>query len=466
MAADVGLPEKAILIVDDDEDILTAGRLLLKRHYSRIDTCSTPSRIESLMAECRYAAILLDMNFGPGESTGREGFYWLKQILKLDPDAVVILITAHGGIDVAVDAIKLGATDFISKPWQNEKFIATLSASVKLSESRSEARQLKQANSALLEATHAMNQPMLGDSPAIKSVLNMIERTAPTEANVLLLGENGTGKELAARALHQQSNRREKIFMSVDLGAIAESLFESELFGHRKGAFTGASQDRTGRLQAANGGTLFLDEIGNLPLHLQAKLLSVLEQRQVIPLGATQPVDIDIRIITATNLTIEQLKQDHIFRQDLLFRLNTVEIELPPLRHRIGDIPVIAEFYAALYSKKYSQTPRSFSTSAIQAMTEYAWPGNIRALRHAIERAVILSENEIFQPEDFQLGSEDSGQPSPVTHSDMDDLNLEKLEKRTIQQALSLHRYNISHTARELGLTRAALYRRMEKYGI
>jgi DNA-binding NtrC family response regulator len=464
----VDIGDSAILIVDDDEDILTAARLLLKRHYQHVDTCSSPSEIPSMMATQHYAAILLDMNFGPGESSGKEGFYWLSQILSLDPDAVVILITAHGGVDVAVDAMKLGATDFIAKPWQNEKVVATLSASVKLSQTRSQAKQLKQTNTALVEGSSAAKQPMLGQSEAMQAVLTMIARTAPTDANVLILGENGTGKELAARALHHQSMRRDEVFMSVDLGAITESLFESELFGHVKGAFTGAARDRVGRLQAASGGTLFLDEIGNIPLHLQAKLLSVLEQRQVSPVGCSKSVDIDIRVITATNLPKEELSRNQIFRQDLLFRLNTVEINLPALRDRRDDISAIAEFYAAYYCKKYAQTLKAFSPAAMHAIVNYRWPGNIRALRHAIERAVILCEGERFEPVDFQIETDiqstDRTSTSPT--SVPPELNLEILEKRTIQQALSSHRYNISHAAKDLGLTRAALYRRMEKHGL
>jgi DNA-binding NtrC family response regulator len=423
------------------------------------------------MAENDYAAIMLDMNFGPGESDGREGFYWLQKILELNPDAVIVLITAHGGVDVAVRAMKMGATDFISKPWQNEKLVATLSASVKLSQTRSEAKQLKQTNEALVEVASTPKQPMLGSSRSMQAVLSMIERAAPTEANVLILGENGTGKELAAHALHRQSKRRDNVFMSVDLGAITESLFESELFGHKKGAFTDAKKDRTGRIQAANGGTLFLDEIGNLPLHLQAKLLSVLEQRLVSPVGSTKPVEIDIRIISATNLPKEQLSNGDIFRQDLLFRLNTVEISLPPLRDRRDDIPAIAEYYAEFYCKKYGHERKAFSEAALEAMVNYDWPGNIRALRHSIERAVILSESDQFEPRDFQI-SNDSIQPARVLTSGEatgdagDEFNLEKLEKRAIAQALGLNRYNISHTAKDLGLTRAALYRRMEKHGL
>ena len=384
--------DACILIVDDDEDILVAGRLLLKRHYGEVVTCSDPAQIPQRMAERDFDAILLDMNFSPGESTGRQGFLWLKRILGIDPGAVVVTITAHGGVDVAVEAMKLGATDFIAKPWQNEKVVATLSAAVKLRRSRAEAENLKRANRALTEAVATPRQPMLGDSHAMRAVRSLIERSAPTDANVLILGENGTGKELVARALFQRSLRSDRAFMAVDLGAVSETLFESELFGHRKGAFTGAGDDRIGRLQAASGGTLFLDEIGNIPLHLQAKLLTVLEQREVLPVGANRPVPIDVRLIAATNLPRQVLADESRFRQDLLFRLNTVEITLPPLRERREDIADIARHYAEVYANKYGQSPRELSAAALDALTQYDWPGNVRALRHAVERAVILAE--------------------------------------------------------------------------
>ncbi|MCJ9428012.1 sigma-54-dependent transcriptional regulator [Kordiimonas marina] len=463
-----------ILIVDDDDDILTAGKLLLKRHYDKVITCNKPEFIPEMLANHSFDAILLDMNFGPGESQGDQGFYWLGKILEIDPQAVVVMITAHGGVDVAVDAMKKGATDFIAKPWQNEKVVATLSASVKLRRSRSEAEELKKTNRALAEVAAQPKQPIIGESKAIKAVLSLISRTAPTDANVLILGENGTGKELVARELHRQSHRADKVFMSVDLGAVAESLFESELFGHKKGAFTDARDDRVGRLEAANGGTLFLDEIGNLPLHLQAKLLTVLEQRQVAPVGSNRTVPIDIRVIAATNVPREKLHDEDIFRQDLLFRLNTVEIPLPPLRDRASDIPAIAGYYAGLYARKYGKPEKPFSEGAVEALKAYNWPGNVRALRHALERAVILSEGEAFEASDFQLDAQpnqpgaiaDVKAPALVEDTEDADLNLDRLEQRAIEQALKRHRYNISHAAKELGLTRAALYRRMEKHGL
>lgn len=474
----------AILIVDDDEDILVAVKLLLKRHFDTVITCSNPSEIPTFMAAHSFDAILLDMNFGPGESSGKQGFHWLAKIMEIDPHAVVIMITAHGGVNVAVEAMKQGATDFVAKPWQNEKLVATLSSSVKLRRTRSEAEKLKKTNRALAAVTSKPKQPILGNSPAIAEVLSIIARAAPTDANVLILGENGTGKELVAAELHRLSARANSIFMSVDLGAVAESLFESELFGHKKGAFTDAREDRVGRFQAAEGGTLFLDEIGNLPLHLQAKLLTVLETRQVVPVGSDTPVPIEVRVIAATNLPSDRLKREDIFRQDLLFRLNTVEIHVPPLRDRRQDVPEIARHYAELYCRKYGKPLREFSADALKTMSEYSWPGNVRALRHAVERAVILSDSDQFEAADFQISPLAAGSPvtgqarladayhdesetdGPLSDVIAEDLNLERLEKSAISGALKKHRYNISHAAKELGITRAALYRRMEKHGL
>lgn len=464
--------DKRILVVDDDEDILVAAKLLLKRHFGEVVLCNRPDAIPRRLAEHDFDAVLLDMNFSPGESDGEQGFVWLNRILEQDPDAVVVMITAHGGVDTAVEAMKHGATDFITKPWQNEKVIATLSSAVQLHRTRAEARRLKQSNQVLAEAAKPDTPTLLGESPAMGRVHSMIRRAAPTDASVLILGENGTGKELVARALHQQSQRANEVFMSVDLGAVSESLFESELFGHRKGAFTGADKDRVGRLVAAEGGTLFLDEIGNIPLHLQAKLLTVLEQRQVTPLGSNRPIDIDVRVLAATNLSRETLLDETVFRQDLLFRLNTVEIELPPLRQRMEDMPEIARYYARLYAAKYRKPEKPFSSGAMAAAQRYDWPGNIRALRHAVERAVILSETDAIEPADLQLpdrmdGSGVAAPTAPIVDTGpSEDLHLERMEQRLVEAALHRHRFNISKAARDLGLTRAALYRRMEKYGL
>lgn len=454
-----------ILIVDDDDDILTAGRLLLRRKFGDVITCRRPEEIPDLLEQHRFDAVMLDMNFGPGESSGRQGLEWLERILMIDPQMVVVMITAHGGVDTVVEAMKRGATDFVAKPWQNEKVVATLSAAVELHRSRVETKSLRLSNLALREAAMPGGATIIGPSSQMRDVLSMVARTAPTDANVLILGENGTGKELIARELHRQSARSDQLFLTVDMGSISESLFESELFGHRKGAFTGADDDRLGRFQAADGGTLFLDEIGNLPLSLQAKLLRVLEQRRVTPVGADQAQEFDVRIIAATNIAATGLRNEERFRPDLLFRLNTVEITVPPLRHRRDDILPIAEHYAAIYSRKYDKPAKTFSADAKRAMLEYQWPGNVRALRHSVERAVILAETDVLESGDLQLT-----RPLPRAEADTADipvgLNLEHVEKHTIETALRKHGFNISHAAKELGLTRASLYRRMEKHGL
>lgn len=472
--------QSTVLIVDDDKDILTAGKLLLKRQFGEVVSCDRPSELPQLISAQHFDAILLDMNFSPGDSSGAEGIYWLKEILKLDPDAVVVVVTAHAGLTLAVEAMKHGATDFIAKPWQNEKVVATVSAAIALRKSRSEASSLRRSNEALASASIS-SQAMLGTSKAMQQVQSLIARSAPTDANVLILGENGTGKELAARAVHAQSERSAQVFMAIDLGAISETLFETELFGHVKGAFSGADQHREGRLLAANKGTLFLDEIGNLPLALQTKLLSVLEQREVTPVGSNTPRPLDVRVIAATNMPRTLLYGNDSFREDLLFRLNTVEIDLPPLRDRLSDIEHIAQHYAQYFAKKYRKAPLPLSAHALAVAGEYNWPGNVRELKHSIERAVILAEGAAIEAEDLQLlpkqilgahSSESMQKEStlviPIAQetATAGDLNLENIERKAITEALKRHGYNISHTAKELGLTRAALYRRMEKHGL
>jgi len=453
-----------ILVVDDDDDILTAARLLLRRHFGSVVTCRRPEDIPDLMRRNDFDTVLLDMNFGPGESSGSQGLEWLQRIMQIDDKMVVVMITAHGSVDTAVEAMKRGATDFVAKPWQNEKVVATLSAAVALHRSRVETESLRDANRVLVEAALPNSHAIIHESDEMRGVLSLVERAAPTDANVLILGENGTGKELIARELHRRSNRAGGVFLSIDMGSISESLFESELFGHRKGAFTGATSDRPGRFQAASGGTLFLDEIGNLPLHLQAKLLSALELRRVTPVGADRSQAVDVRIIAATNVRAEAMRDESRFRQDLLFRLNTVEVTVPPLRERRADILPIARHYAALYSRKYGRDIKAFSPAAEQALFNYDWPGNVRALRHAIERAVILTSGETLEPANLQLI--ESGTMTSVPTAIPTVLNLDRMEKDAIHHALIKHGFNISHAARELGLTRASLYRRMEKHGL
>ena len=457
------------LIIDDDQDILLAARLLLRDMFDDVAVFQAPEAALEAMEQELPDVILLDANFGRGATNAAEGFHWLTEILKRDPQAVVVMITAHAGVQTAVEAMKRGATDFVSKPWSNERLLATVRTAASLRTSRHEA--VTERKKAAVAATPASGteMPLLGRSPAMARVYSLIERAAPTEANVLILGENGTGKELVAREIHRRSRRADQVMVSVDLGAVAENLFESELFGHVKGAFTDARGDRIGRMPAASGGTLFLDEIGNLPLHLQPKLLTALEQRQVIPVGANKPVPIDVRVVAATNCPPQLLSDETRFRQDLLFRLNTVEIELPPLRERREDVLLLAEHFIAFYAKKYGKPARELPADVAHALEQYDWPGNVRALRHAAERAVILADGDAFTVSDFSL-SRGAPAPRPQAPSPAaptrDDLNLERVEKAMVEEALRKHSYNISLAAAELGLTRASLYRRMEKHGL
>ncbi len=452
-----------ILIIDDDEDVLLAAKLLLKKYAQHVIIEKNPKKIPFLLNNDTYDVIMLDMNFSKDITSGKEGFYWLNQILDKDPNAVVVLITAFGDVEMAVKALKEGATDFVLKPWQNEKLLATLSASIKLKESYREVEQLKKAKKQL---EHDINQPfkeIIGKSKAIHEVFNLIKKVARTDANVLILGENGTGKELVARAIHQNSERRENTFISVDMGSITETLFESELFGHKRGAFTDAKEDRAGRFEAANKGSLFLDEIGNLSLPLQSKLLTALQKREVIRLGTNKAIPVDIRLICATNMPLYEMVNEKEFRQDLLYRMNTVEIHLPPLRERIEDIPLLAEHFVAIYSKKYRCENKSLSGEAVVKLQKYPWPGNIRELQHAVERAIIMSEDSKLGVNDFFFLSKKNSKSQDFA---MDNFNLDVVEKNIIQRAINMHAGNISKAAKELGLTRASLYRRLEKHGL
>lgn len=452
-----------ILIIDDDEDVLLAAKMLLKKHAQSVLIEKNPKKIPFLLNNDTYDLILLDMNFSKDITSGKEGFYWLEQILEKDPHAVVILITAFGDVEMAVRALKEGATDFVLKPWQNEKLIGTLSSAIKLKRSYNEVDKLKQAKKQLEQEINQPFKDIIGDSPAIKRVFNLIDKVAGTDANVLILGENGTGKELIARAIHQRSLRKDNVFVTVDMGAITESLFESELFGHKKGSFTDAKDDRAGRFEVANQGSLFLDEIGNLNMPLQSKLLTAIQKREVTRIGANQPIPIDIRLICATNMPIYDMVEESTFRQDLLYRINTVEIHLPPLRDREEDVDLLAEHFIQTYCNKYRKPIKKLSTNAAKKLQKYHWPGNIRELQHAIERAVIMSEDNQLDPDDFfflQQKSEGGSEQS------LDSFNLEDVEKTVIQKAINKHNGNISKAAKDLGLTRASLYRRLEKHGL
>lgn len=460
-------PFDLAVIVDDDADILLAARLLLRDHFAEVIAAETPQEAYDRTVGRSPDVILLDANFARGATNAAEGFEWLGRFLDREPEAVIVMITAHGGVQIAVEAMKRGATDFVSKPWSNERLLATVRTAAALRQSRRAVSTERQKVAAV--STPAGETPLLGSSPAMRRVLSLIERAGPTDANVLILGENGTGKELVARELHRRSRRAERVMLPVDLGAVAESLFDSELFGHVKGAFTDARTDRVGRLQAADGGTLFLDEIGNLPLHLQPKLLTALEQRRVTPVGANKSVPIDVRVIAATNMRADALADETRFRPDLLFRLNTVEIELPPLRERRDDIPLLLDHYLTLYARKYDKPLQPVPPAVLAALQDYDWPGNVRALRHAAERAVILSGDAPFTVEDFSIGRGAAASriaTAVATPAGSEDLNLERAERQMIERALKKHSYNISLAASELGLTRASLYRRMEKHGL
>ncbi|MDB4285843.1 sigma-54 dependent transcriptional regulator [bacterium] len=452
--------EGKILIIDDDNEVRLSAKLFLKRHFSVVQTESDPTRIPSLMAQDTFDVILLDMNFTIGTTDGAEGIRWLNKILEISPGTHVIMITAYGHIEMAVKAIKEGAADFISKPWQNEKLLATVMSVYRLSRSRQEVQQLQSRQRVL---SQVMDQPfteLIGDSPAMQKVYETIDKVARTDADVLILGENGTGKELVARAIHRRSKRVDEVFINVDLGAIAATLFESELFGHKKGSFTDANENRIGRFEAASDGTLFLDEIGNLSLPLQAKLLTVLQNREVVPVGENRPVSVDIRLVCATNMPLYEMVRENQFRQDLLYRINTVEVMLPPLRDRAEDVSLLARHFLASFARKYQKPGLRIAANTLKKLQKYHWPGNIRELRHALERATILSEDKALQPHDFRFHIEEKVDEAEET------LLLEAVEKKIIKKALTRHTGNISRAAKELGITRAALYRRMEKHGL
>lgn len=451
-----------ILIIDDDEDVLLAAKMLLKKHAHEVIIEKNPNKIPFLLNNDSYDVILLDMNYSKDITSGKEGYYWLEQIMERDPAAVVIMITAFGDVEMAVKALRDGATDFVLKPWQNEKLIATISAAIKLRKSYNEVDKLKQTRRQLQEDINQPFRDIIGDGESIQKVFDLVDKVAKTDANVLILGENGTGKELIARALHQKSLRRDNVFIAVDMGAITETLFESELFGHKKGAFTDAREDRAGRFEVANGGTLFLDEIANLSLPLQSKLLTALQRREVTRIGSNKSVPIDIRLICATNMPIYEMVRDNDFRQDLLYRINTVEIHVPALRNRTEDIPLLAEHFVDMYCKKYRKETKTIAASTLKRLQKYAWPGNIRELQHAIERAVIMAETNSLGADDFFFLANNTNQSEPSPES----YNLEDVEKTVIQRAINKHNGNISKAAKELGLTRASLYRRMEKHGL
>ncbi len=454
-----------ILIVDDNEDLLKAAKIFLKRHFAIVDLEKNPEAIPTLIQNDDYDVILLDMNFTKDVSSGKEGYYWLEKILEIDPSAVVVLITAYGDVQMAVKAIKAGATDFVLKPWENEKLLATLFSAMRLRESKLEVEDLKSKQKQINLQINDRYDNIIGQSPAIRKMFETIDRVAATDANVIILGENGTGKELVARAIHNNSSRKDQVFINVDLGSVSETLFESELFGHKKGSFTDAKEDRAGRFEIANHGTLFLDEIGNLSMPLQAKLLTVLQNRRVSRVGSNKEVEIDIRLLCATNLPLYDMVKENKFRQDLLYRINTIEIELPPLRDRFEDVPLLANHFLHFYNKKYNKQVSKISEGALTRMQKHNWPGNIRELQHSLERAIIMSNSQVLQPEDFNFNSQ-SQAPIDAENVMLDHFKLEEVEKILIRKVLKKYNGNITQASSELGLTRSSLYRRLEKYGL
>ena len=453
----MNLKNANILIVDDDTDVLTAVRLLLKTEANEVVTEKNPENIRSILSKHSFDIILLDMNFKSSINTGNEGIYWLKKIKESGIQAFVIMITAYGDIDLAVRSLKDGASDFIIKPWHNEKLISTIKDLLKGKEGSKDSEKM-------LAEGRKFND-LIGDSEVIKDIFFKVEKIAPTDANILILGENGTGKDLIAKAIHKLSLRAKKPYVKVDVGALTESLFESELFGFKKGAFTGANEERSGRFEAANGGTLFLDEIGNISLHQQAKLLSVLQNRQINKLGSNEMINIDIRLICATNIPLAELANESRFRKDLIYRINTVEVMMPSLRKRNGDILKLANHFLKVYSEKYMKSQPVLDARAIDKLNNYHFPGNVRELQYVIERAVIMADNKELSATDIIF--------SPIEKKDVvagtnenDQLNLETLEKNTILKVIDKHSGNISKAAKELGLTRTSLYRRLNKYDI
>lgn len=449
-----------LLIIDDNKSILSALGILLQDDFEEVKTIAGPAQLPALLETGRFDLVLLDMNFSAGVNTGNEGLYWLSRIREVRPDMEVVLFTAYGDVELAVKALKQGAADFILKPWDNNKLRATLRNVMQLQQSKKEIRQLKHKEQALKSEINKEGHNFIATSPQMLEVLNLVHKVAQTDANVLITGEHGTGKELIARELHRTSKRAGEILVTVDMGAISETLFESELFGHKKGAFTDAREDRTGKIENASGGTLFLDEIGNLPLMLQAKLLTVLQSRTVTPVGSNKPVPVDIRLICATNRNLDEMVAEGQFREDLLYRINTIHIEIPPLRDRKDDIAAIASHFQKVYCSKYRKPCTSLSERALKKLTAYHWPGNIRELQHTIEKAIILSDTTELNPGDFFFKS---------THPENENIydgTIEELEKRMIARGLQKNSRNLSAVADQLGITRQTLYNKIKKYNL
>ncbi|MCL6266536.1 sigma-54-dependent transcriptional regulator [Flagellimonas myxillae] len=446
-----------ILVIDDNKSVLSALEILLQFEYKSVETLFNPNQISSYPNMEQLDIVLLDMNFSAGVNTGNEGLYWLNEIKKKSPDTSVIMMTAYGAVDLAVKALKQGASDFVLKPWNNERLLTTVKSAYELRKSKLEIHQLKQKENKLKQVINEDKNFIIGNSKALNEVLNLVRKVAKTDVNVLITGENGTGKELIARELHRLSVRKNELFIGVDMGSIAENLFESELFGHTKGSFTDAKEDRAGKFEAAHKGTLFLDEMGNLSLQMQAKLLSAIQNKSVVRLGSNRTIAVDIRLISATNCNLEQMVEEGLFREDLLYRINTINIEVPPLREREGDILVLADFFLKKFASKYDKPGLRMNNLAQEKLMDYPWPGNVRELQHTMERAVILSEGNVLKPTDFLLHSKTSQsfENSPAT--------LDEMEQQMIAKALEQHDGNYSAAAEQLGVSRQTLYNKIKK---
>lgn len=449
-----------ILVIDDDPDVLHTARIVLKPHFANITVESNPEQINYLINHNRYDVILLDMNYTVGATSGKEGLFWLKNIMTKNPTQQVIMMTAYGDIKLAVESMKTGAADFVVKPWENEKLQATVHAAYNHSQSKKEVEELKSRNSSLNKLLTSTEEAIIGHSEPMRKIFSTVDKVAGTDANVLILGDNGTGKEMIARSIHSKSDRSTNVFIKVDLGAVSENLFESELFGHVKGAFTDAREERAGRFELAHGGTLFLDEIGNLSLPMQAKLLTAIQHKEIVKVGGNVPIPINCRIVAATNSNLLRMVAEGKFREDLLYRINTVEVYVPRLRDRVEDIPLLAEHFLNIYAQKYRKTSLSINKRAMEYLCKHSWPGNIRELQHAIERAVIMADDNVLSQDSFLL----TDQRASTTSGDS--INMDEVEKNTIEKAIAKNKGNISKAAKELGLGRTTIYRKMDKYGI
>ncbi len=454
------MKESAILVVDDNKSILSALELLLKGRCKKVKTLSSSNLLLNELQRESYDVLLLDMNFMAGINSGNEGLYWLHRVLEQEPGMSVVMITAFGDVELAVKAVRLGAADFVLKPWDNDKMLATIESAWRLSQSRKEVKKLRLKEKQLIAEINRPGPSLIGSSPAWKAVLDYVSKVATTNASVLITGENGTGKELIAKEIHRLSPRADKVMVTVDMGSITETLFESELFGHKKGSFTDAQTDRVGKIETAHEGTLFLDEIGNMPLPMQSKLLSVLQNRTITRVGENFPVTVDVRLICATNCNLLQMVANGAFREDLLYRINTLHIELPPLRNRKPDIEELALFFLKKYSDKYNKPELVLSSKALEKLEDYSWPGNVRELQHAVEKAVILSDGPSLEPSDFVFRSGEA-----MTGANFEG-TLEEMERKLIREAIAKNEGNLTAVAGQLGITRQTLYNKIKRYGL